>query len=807
MGLVENFLRGETAFQVEDCSDSGKKAVPLRPALPPVFLIAICAWISCYFVYKNAVNFSIQQCVIMATVSIGLVGLIFVFNFALTKSISFKLGNVYGAVICIAVGILLGAAFAGAHGAKIMSSAQPFTGAYSEECTVIVQEDSSVSTFGSVCSVTAVNNSGQSVDVSLSFPSEIGQLRYAEKYSATLKFSQVSEKSKEYAWERGSTLKASTKEMTLLPATDFPGAIGEFRKNAISTLEPYANSGAVFLRALLFGDKTQLKQSDLYQDVKTVGLAHIVAVSGAHLSVICMLLGSLLCAINVPKKTLVCIQVVFIATYLVCTGMPVSALRAAMMSVVVIAAAFSKRRASSLNALGVCLLLIIGLSANSSMSISLMLSAGATAGIIVLAPLIEYWCNTAVRKMPTFVSESTSLTLSSGVIATPISAAVFSQMPLIGILSNIVAAPFFAVLCAGGLCVVVLATLCGELMALPVAVLVFVAQLFCDLVSIMARIPFACIPVSVNYGLAICVALIVFGSLWIFWPHPKSKHLRLFGAIVLAGLLLFALKPAANSADKLIALDIGQGDALIVQSNNNIVLIDTGKNDSMLLSALAQNSISRLDAVIITHNDLDHYGSLEALEGVVPIKEIYLHHDDYAVNDVKANELRNTANRIVGAENMKSLSLGDVISVGDVDLEVIWPDKYKDDGGNADSLSVMLSADVNSDGNAEATAFLGGDAEIEEMEEMISSGNLGDVDIYKVAHHGSRNGTNEEIAHELMPEISIVSCGLDNSYGHPAQNVLDALNGVNSKILRTDLQGSVTCEFTPEGIKYSTQFG
>ena len=353
----------------------------------------------------------------------------------------------------------------------------------------------------------------------------------------------------------------------------------------------------------------------------------------------------------------------------------------------------------------------------------------------------------------------------------------------------------------------VLATLCGELMALPVAVLVFVAQLFCDLVSIMARIPFACIPVSVNYGLAICVALIVFGSLWIFWPHPKSKHLRLFGAIVLAGLLLFALKPAANSADKLIALDIGQGDALIVQSNNNIVLIDTGKNDSMLLSALAQNSISRLDAVIITHNDLDHYGSLEALEGVVPIKEIYLHHDDYAVNDVKANELRNTANRIVGAENMKSLSLGDVISVGDIDLEVIWPDKYKDDGGNADSLSVMLRADVNSDGNAEATAFLGGDAEIEEMEEMISSGNLGDVDIYKVAHHGSRNGTCEEIAYELMPEISIVSCGLDNSYGHPAQNVLDALNGVNSKILRTDLQGSVTCEFTPEGIKYSTQFG
>ena len=806
MGLVENFLRGETAFQAHDCYDSGKKTVPIRPALPPVFLIAICAWISCYCVYKNALNFSIEQCKILAVASIGLVAFIVAINFALTRCIRLKPNNFFGAAMCILVGILLGSTFASAHSAKIMLNSQPFTGAYSEECTVIVQEDSSVSTFGSVCSITAINHSGQSVDVSLSFPSKIGQLRYAEKYSATLKFSQVSEKSKEFAWERGSTLKASTKEMTLLPATDFAGAIGEFRKNAISTLDSYANSGAIFLRALLFGDKTQLKQSDLYQDVKTVGLAHIVAVSGAHLSVICMLLGSLLSAIKVPKKTLVCIQVVFIATYLVCTGMPVSALRAAMMSIVVIASVFSKRRASSLNALGVCLLLIIGLSANSSMSISLMLSAGATAGIIVLAPLIEYWCNTAARKMPAFVSQSTSLTLSSGVIATPISAAVFSQMPLIGILSNIVAAPFFAILCAGGLSIVVLAAICGKFMAVPVAMLVFVAQLFCDMVSLMARIPFACIPVALNYGFAICIALIVFSALWFFWPHPKSKYLRIFGAIFLAGLLLFALKPSPNSADKLIALDIGQGDALIVQSNNNIVLIDTGKNDSMLLSALAQNSISRLDAVIITHNDLDHYGSLEALEGVVPIKEIYLHHDDYAVNDVKANELRSTANRIVGADNMKSLSLGDVIHVGDISLEVIWPDKYKDDGGNADSLSVMMRADVNSDGNAEATAFLGGDAEIEEMEEMISSGNLGDVDIYKVAHHGSRNGTNEEIAHELMPEISIVSCGLDNSYGHPAQNVLDALNGVNSKILRTDLQGSITCEFTLDGIKYSTQY-
>ena len=138
--------------------------------------------------------------------------------------------------------------------------------------------------------------------------------------------------------------------------------------------------------------------------------------------------------------------------------------------------------------------------------------------------------------------------------------------------------------------------------------------------------------------------------------------------------------------------------------------------------------------------------------------------------------------------------------MGAFDLEAVWPARFADGGGNADSLCLLARADADGDGAADWTALLAGDAEHEQLAAMEEQGLVGRVDVLKVGHHGSKNALTPELAAALSPRIALVSAGAGNRYGHPADKTLRELADAGAQIWRTDEAGDVSCKSTAQGI-------
>ena len=186
--------------------------------------------------------------------------------------------------------------------------------------------------------------------------------------------------------------------------------------------------------------------------------------------------------------------------------------------------------------------------------------------------------------------------------------------------------------------------------------------------------------------------------------------------------------------------------------------------------------------MIISHADDDHCGSLQALDGVVAIDSVLVAQDAVTCDCESCESLIKSASSVVGSANIEPLAVGDTIACGDFSLKVIWPHGFSDEGGTW-------------------TALFCGDAESEQLKEMIDEGTLGDIDIYKVGHHGSKAALTESIVEAIRPETSLVSVGEGNRYGHPAAQTLSLLDNVGSHVFRTDEMGNVSCEFSNDGIR------
>lgn len=224
----------------------------------------------------------------------------------------------------------------------------------------------------------------------------------------------------------------------------------------------------------------------------------------------------------------------------------------------------------------------------------------------------------------------------------------------------------------------------------------------------------------------------------------------------------------------------------------------------MLKTRLAEKGISHLDALFITHPDDDHCASIKVLQQLVQVDNVFVASDMLSSNDSKCKELVLKLKQINNNTKIQGLNVGDRIVYGEVELNIIWPDKYKENGGNCDSLCILANIDVNNDDTIDANALLCGDAEKDAIDAMLKKKRISKLDIYKCGHHGSKNAISDTSVKQLVPKITLISVGSKNRYGHPAKSTIDQLKHINSIIYRTDEQGTITCCFSNSGIKVET---
>lgn len=786
----ELFIRSCLAHGENTTTDSH-----IRPSIPPVLLCSLVAWGACaafYTLFRDA-----------------LADLVVVF---------FVAGVVCG-VVCLAIGIktgrllvmsiLLGLA---------IGTCSAASGAYVQRCLMDAANDGSIdvkvlellddareSSFSQSTTAYAYDETGNRYKVRVYLDAEESVLRYGQVLSITGTIAPISEQSAQSSWTNGIVGTVSPKTIAPGSRSDVYGGVVSVRNAAIDAI--YGLDGSVearaVLSALICGYRVNLYDSDAYTDFKIAGLAHLIAVSGSHLSLVTMLAGSILSAFRISKGRKTLLQVILVFGYLVFTGMPISAIRAALMATASLVAFTVRRRASSLNALGVCLLAFIAFEPQSAVSTSLALSASSVLGILVFTQLFLGW--TSDVKIPAMrkVGESVATTMAASVLSAPLSACLFNQLPIVSPLANLVAAPLFTAVCMLGVLASVLAVIAPPIGTLLLGMGLAMCEVMCATIHLISSLPFASIPFVGNVPVSIVVTAVAAVLLWGWWPRLSVAAASILVAVLVAVSVVCHSVGSTQAGLQLVALDVGQGDAILVRDGDNAILIDTGKEDQKLLAALARAGIVHLDAVILTHADADHVQSMSALIGMVQVDCVIIHRDALSCSCSNCADMVENAKKLVGDDSVKGVSFGDSISCGRINLSFIWPYQYEDEGGNCDSLCLLADFDADSDGSRDARALLCGDAEDAQLDEMYERGLLSSVDIYKVGHHGSRKAIDDDTARKLSPKISLISVGAYNSYGHPASSTLESLRLAGSKVYRTDESGDIVCSIGIRSVSVS----
>lgn len=770
------------------------EAKPPRPSLPPLLLAALALWAVTALLWPAALGAPGELHVTGALV--GAVAVAALAALCVRRhQASVLLAGALGAAAALSL-VGLGALAQASASSAAIGLEGPWT------CTLAT--DARPSEFGWQADARAQCGQGAPVKVRLNMPAAGEGLLCGDRLVVAAPMRGPSAASRERWWIAGMAGSLTAREVVRAEGGEVP-LLAPARRRAIEALGKFGGEQAGLLQALVCGFRATIGQSGTYERFKAVGLAHLVAVSGAHLSIVSLFAAQGLCVLRVGRRATAAVMALFLAGYVGFTGMPVSALRAAVMAATGLLALVADRRASTLNALGGCIALFVGLDAPCALSVSFALSAGSTLGIVLLAPLFTTAVAPLPRRVRMLLADPLILTAASAVATQPYAAALFSQVPLLGPVSNVVATPLFTVACVVGFVAVLIA--CVAPGAAPAAIAgASVAAAPLDwAVQLLSQIPGSCLPVDLPETAMVCLSVLLVGVLWARWPtvRPKVAAGALAAALTMGGAALFVAP--SHAEDEIVMLDVGQGDAFLVRSEGAAVLVDTGNRDGLLREACARQGIRALNGVVVSHPDDDHCGSLAALGDVARISELIVAADLLECPCDSCGDLREVAAGEAYPLGIAGLEVGDRIRCGRFTLEAIWPERFSDEGGNGDSLSLLCSYDGDGDGSAEWTALFCGDAEVDELRAMAPLLPADGIDVLKVGHHGSKRSLDAALAASLSPGIALVSVGESNRYGHPSGEVLAALEAVGACVLCSDEAGDVSVTFSMEKLTVRAQ--
>jgi beta-lactamase superfamily II metal-dependent hydrolase len=243
-----------------------------------------------------------------------------------------------------------------------------------------------------------------------------------------------------------------------------------------------------------------------------------------------------------------------------------------------------------------------------------------------------------------------------------------------------------------------------------------------------------------------------------------------------------AAMPAYAGPLLLDMLDIGQGDALLLRAGGKTVLVDAGDRSSDTEDQLRALGVTQLDLVVATHAHADHIGRMDKILSEFEVS-LYLDSGLAHTTQTYNNTMTTLAAQGIPYQPARE---GMTIGMGDeVLITVLHPSSAAMSGTRSDlnSNSVVLLVEHH-----EVSMLLTGDAE-EPTEYRLLRQGVGDIDILKVAHHGSNHSSSRSFLAATQPELALISCGSDNRYGHPGSETVERLVNAGASIYRTDKSG------------------
>lgn len=528
------------------------------------------------------------------------------------------------------------------------------------------------------------------------------------------------------------------------------------RRQVLSTFAPrdppdappgIDDAGSALMAGLLVGDTSRLPAPAM-EDLRRAGLAHYVAVSGSNVA---LFLGAWW-IVGLPLAIHPRVRAVFglvgLVVFVVATRWEPSVVRASVMAGSLLIGGLVGLPIDPWMALGLAVTVLVLASANLATSVGFLLSVLATGGVLVGVHLVR-------SRKPSWFWTPLGATVGAQIAVAPLILAVFGSIPLVAPLSNLVAAPLVTVATVVGITAVVV----------PVPPIIDVAVVCAKGVLSLAAVS-ADGPQLGVIGALGAVGIGVMATL---------RTTRPLGVVAVGIAVVVAATgaPAWPAVPTAVVLDVGQGDAIVLQDPSGAaVLIDGGRDPRVLDRALRRNGVRVLDLVVVTHADSDHVGGLV---------DLIRHGDVRAVWIPDFVDVTGLMGEAVAAAEARSIpvtrvSRGTAATLGAYELTVVSPHrrfKAENDG------SVVLLA-------AAGKVFLApgdvGEVAQRELPDMRP-------DVMVVPHHGSATTDTAWLERTVGP-VAVLSYGT-NSFGHPASEVVDVLDDLDVMVLHTYREGDI----------------
>ena len=518
---------------------------------------------------------------------------------------------------------------------------------------------------------------------------------------------------------------------------------------------------------------------------RTGGILHMLAISGLHLSLLGAGLFELLRRAGLGLRASGVISSCFLIFYTVFTGLSVSTVRACVMFSLRIGARLLGRTYDPPTALGLAAILLLLENPCYLLYSGFQLSFAA----VLICILFQNRGKMTTASM-----------LYLGML--PLVLQINFEAPLYGILVNLIAIPMLPFLLGFGLA----GALLGGVSAYPAALLIRGLNL---LLAGTAELPHA----SLILGRPGAARIILFYAALAGWALLVKRN-RLRGRRFLLYLLtpllvaVLAYRPRRGML-KMTFLSVGQGDGIVAEfPTGENILVDAGSSSVGSVGRyrvepfLKSEGISRLDYVFATHMDDDHISGIRELLDDIVRRRTSIRVGTLAMPYLRErDEAYESLLRLAEEAGARVLlvSAGDSISIGNAALSVIGPDPALEMGlPDANAQCIVMGLHFGA-----FDALLTGDAEGAGEENLIRHlrAEGGGYEVLKVAHHGSRGATQAELLQIVRPQVSVISCGRRNRYGHPHDELMERLKGSGSLIFRTDLSGAITVRVTRGGAR------
>lgn len=571
--------------------------------------------------------------------------------------------------------------------------------------------------------------------------------------------------------------------------------------------------------AIILGDKTDI-DSDIKELYSVSGIAHILAISGLHISFIGMAIYRLLrrrfrflfsAAVSIPV----------VLSFGIMSGFGISTIRAIIMFILKIIGEVLGRKYDAITAISLAGLVLLVQNPFVVCNSGFQMSFGAIIAIVLILPIVEEILNTD-NKIIKVLSANFTISL----VMNPILAWNYYELPTFSFLLNIVVVPLMSVVIVSSIVGIFCSCIMfgfGKIVIFPGCGILELYTFLCNIInkSSVASIVVGQPKVTIIIVYYAILLVVLFGLKNIRTKYTRAekerniikketglvlekkakKERRIKGQNVklrlacIAGFLLlnYLIYYIPNPGFYITFINVGQGDGILIHGDNGTkVMVDGGSTSekqvakNCIVPYLKAEGIGTIDYSIITHTDKDHIsGILEILENNnsnrIRIKNLVM--PDINMKDDTYNELIEKAK--LKKINVLYIKKGDTLSLGKTKIKCIYPETTTTASDKNDYCTVLSVK------NKTSKILLTGDIS-KEIEEKIKDDIEENYTVLKVAHHGSNYSSSEKFLKKVNPKYSIISVGKNNSYGHPGNETMERLRKQGGVIYRTDEKGGIT---------------